>query len=156
MADLGSELSDKLKELGANWAVYSALGSFALYLLGYLSLRFHLTVLGVGTDLAVLDERYLFAGTRFLVYVVSSVPLKHDGLMSLEKKEWNHGAFTKALIEGLSGKADGIGERRDGVIYVHELGSWVIERVKELTRGEQHVIYAQPPDLPSFPLFVLK
>jgi hypothetical protein len=30
--------------------------------------------MGIGTDLTVLDERYLFAGAKFLVYLVSSVP----------------------------------------------------------------------------------
>jgi hypothetical protein len=49
-------------------------GSFALYVLGYLSLRFHLTSLGVGTDMAVLDERYVFTGARFFVYLVSTIP----------------------------------------------------------------------------------
>ena len=63
------------KALAGNWATCSAIGSFALYLLGYLALRFHLTVLGIGTDLAVLDERYLFAGAKFLVYLVMSVPI---------------------------------------------------------------------------------
>jgi len=37
-------------------------------------LRFHLTVLGIGTDLAVLDERYLFTGARFLVQLVAAIP----------------------------------------------------------------------------------
>jgi hypothetical protein len=55
--------------------MYSALGSFVLYLLGYLALRFHLTVLGVATDLAVLDERYLFAGANCLVYLASMLPI---------------------------------------------------------------------------------
>ena len=63
------------KALPGNWATCSAIGSFALYLLGYLALRFHLTVLGIGTDLVVLDERYLFAGAKFLVYLVMSVPI---------------------------------------------------------------------------------
>jgi hypothetical protein len=40
---------------------------------GYLTLRFHLTAIGVGTDLAVLNERYLFTGARFLVYLVAAV-----------------------------------------------------------------------------------
>lgn len=41
--------------------------------LGYLTIRFHLTALGVGTDLGVIDERYLFGGAKFVVYVVSAV-----------------------------------------------------------------------------------
>ena len=75
MTDTFAALADKLKELGGSWAAYSAVGSFVLYLVGYLALRFHLTALGVGTDLAVLDERYLFTGAKFLVYFFSSVPI---------------------------------------------------------------------------------
>lgn len=74
MENLGGELAGRLRELSAHWASYSLLGSFVLYILGYLTLRFHLTALGIGTDLSVLDERYLFTGARFLIYLVSSVP----------------------------------------------------------------------------------
>jgi hypothetical protein len=66
---------DKLKELATGWPSYAAFGSFLLYVVGYLTLRFHLTALGVGTDLAVLDDRYLFTGARFVVYLVSLVPI---------------------------------------------------------------------------------
>jgi hypothetical protein len=41
----------------------------------------------------------------------------------LKKREWGHGAFTKALLEGLSGSADGYGGRPDGYIETKELGS---------------------------------
>jgi len=67
-------LPKSLKELAGGWAGYAALGSFVLYLCGYLSLRFHLMALGVTSDLAVLDERYLFAGARFLVYLAAAIP----------------------------------------------------------------------------------
>src|SRR5262245_17233443 len=36
--------------------------------------RRHLTALGIATDLAMLDEHYLFAGARVLVYLVASLP----------------------------------------------------------------------------------
>jgi hypothetical protein len=68
-------IADRAKALASGFAAYSAFGSFALYVLGYLALRFHLTTLGVGTDLAVLDERYLFAGAKFLVYAASTLPI---------------------------------------------------------------------------------
>jgi hypothetical protein len=68
------EVAERLKALAGHWTQVTVLGSFALYVLGYLALRFHLTTLGVATDLAVLDERYLFTGTRFVVYLVSAVP----------------------------------------------------------------------------------
>jgi len=68
-------LGEKLRGLVTGWTSYTAFGSFLLYLVGYLALRFHLTALGVGTDLAVLDERYLFTGARFVVYLVSTMPI---------------------------------------------------------------------------------
>ncbi len=74
MADLLHELNERVKALGGDWGKYTLVGSFLLYVVGYLTLRFHLTAIGIGTDLAVLDERYLFTGARFLVYFVSAVP----------------------------------------------------------------------------------
>jgi hypothetical protein len=74
MTDVLQEIADRVKSLGGDWTRYSVVGSFVLYVLGYLALRFHLTAIGVGTDLAVLDERYLFTGARFAVYLVAAVP----------------------------------------------------------------------------------
>jgi hypothetical protein len=74
LADLLQELNERVRTLGGQWTAYSVVGSFLLYVVGYLALRFHLTAIGIGTDLAVLDERYLFTGARFLVYLVASVP----------------------------------------------------------------------------------
>jgi hypothetical protein len=75
MASLWDDLNARVKTLAVSWPSYAALGSFALYLLGYLALRFHLTALGVGTDLSVVDERYLFAGAKFVVFLVSTIPI---------------------------------------------------------------------------------
>jgi hypothetical protein len=72
--DLLRDLGNRISALVGDWAKYTVVGSFLLYVAGYLALRFHLSALGIGTDLAVLDERYLFTGARFLVYLVSSVP----------------------------------------------------------------------------------
>jgi hypothetical protein len=74
VSDLLQDLGASVSALGGNWTKYSVVGSFVLYLFGYLAVRFHLTAIGIGTDLAVLDERYLFAGARIFVYLVSSVP----------------------------------------------------------------------------------
>ena len=74
MTDLLAELNERIKTLGGDWTKYSAVGSFLLYVAGYLALRFHLTAVGVATDLQVLDERYLFTGARFLFYLLSTVP----------------------------------------------------------------------------------
>jgi hypothetical protein len=67
--------SAKEKKADGRWALFTGIGSFVLYLFGYLSLRFHLSVLGVDTGLSVLDERYLFAGAQFLVYLLTSAPV---------------------------------------------------------------------------------
>jgi hypothetical protein len=75
MTDLLQEITERIKALAGDWTKYTVLGSFLLYVTGYLALRFHLTALGIGTDLVVLDERYLFTGARFLVYLVASVPI---------------------------------------------------------------------------------
>src|SRR5690349_1005134 len=75
MLNLWNDLKKSVINLSANWASLAALGSFAIYVLGYLVIRFHLAVFGVGTDLSVLDERYLFAGAKFLVYVLSTIPI---------------------------------------------------------------------------------
>ena len=75
LTTIWTELSERLKALAGSWPGYVALGSFVLYVMGYLSLRFHLTALGVGTDLNVIDERYVFAGAKFLVYFFSCGPI---------------------------------------------------------------------------------
>jgi WD40 repeat protein len=54
---------------------------------------------------------------------------------SFEAKEWKHGAFTKALLEGLGGNADLI---RDGKISLSELQTYVAHRVTALTGDRQH------------------
>jgi len=72
--DLWNELTEKLGGLVGKWASFAAFGTFLLYLFGYLALRFQLSTYGVATNLDVFDERYLFAGSRYVVYLVSAVP----------------------------------------------------------------------------------
>jgi hypothetical protein len=74
MAELWNEITEKVSNLAGKWTSYAALGSFLLYLFGYLTLRFQLSTYGVATNLDIFDEKYLFAGCRFLVYLVSAVP----------------------------------------------------------------------------------
>jgi len=76
MTVLLQEIGSRLSSLGANWMTYSVVANLVLYVVGYLTLRFHLTAMGLGTDLdlPVFDERYLFTGARFLVYLVAAVP----------------------------------------------------------------------------------
>jgi WD40 repeat protein len=72
---------------------------------------------------------------------------------SYERPEWNNGAFTKALIEGLNGAADFLSKGR---ITYTMLNVYVTERVKELTRGQQHPTMISPNTVPDFPIAVKK
>lgn len=74
MPELWNNFAEKLGGLAGKWAGFAAIGSFLLYLLGYLTLRFQLSTYGVATNLDIFDEKYLFAGCRFLVYFASAVP----------------------------------------------------------------------------------
>lgn len=70
---------------------------------------------------------------------------------SIEKKEWGNGAFTKAVIEGLSGKADFFNE---GYITVKSLDVYISRRVKELTGGRQSPHLIIPESISDFPVAV--
>jgi len=72
---------------------------------------------------------------------------------SQEKPEWGNGAFTKGLVEGIRGKAD---YRATGRITVNMLDLYVSERVKELTGGQQTPTTVKPPNVPDFPVAVLR
>src|SRR6267143_4242341 len=74
MAEPWDDFTANLGSLTGKWTAYAAFGSFLLYLLGYLTLRFQLSTYGVAINLDIFDEKYLFAGCRFLVYLASSVP----------------------------------------------------------------------------------
>ncbi|MDM8523624.1 caspase family protein [Desulfococcaceae bacterium HSG8] len=68
---------------------------------------------------------------------------------SLENPAWGNGAFTKALVEGLSGKADYTGKKK---ITINMLDLYLSERVKELTNGQQTPTTAKPRTVPDFPV----
>ncbi|HZS10048.1 MAG TPA: caspase family protein [Blastocatellia bacterium] len=72
---------------------------------------------------------------------------------SLEDPQWNNGAFTKALVEGLNGKAD---FRGTGKISINMLDLYLSERVKELTRGRQTPTTTKPQTVPDFPVAVIR
>ncbi|RUA17180.1 MAG: hypothetical protein DSY55_02555, partial [Clostridia bacterium] len=68
---------------------------------------------------------------------------------SIEDDRWKNGAFTKALVEGLSGRAD---INTDRAITITELDYYLSERVKELTDGKQTPATAKPSTIQDFPL----
>lgn len=71
---------------------------------------------------------------------------------SVEDASWGNGAFTKALLEGIGGKADFLGK---GSITINMLDLYLSERVKELTGGRQTPTTAKPTTIPDFPIAVL-
>ena len=66
-----------------------------------------------------------------------------------ESPAWRHGAFTKTLLDGLSGAADLF---RDGSVRQSELETYVKHGVAELTKGRQHPVTISPGALPDFVL----
>ena len=72
---------------------------------------------------------------------------------SLENPAWNNGAFTKALVEGVSGRADYIG---DGRITINMLDLYLSERVKELTDGKQTPTTTKPETISDFPIALIQ
>ncbi len=72
---------------------------------------------------------------------------------ALEDPAWNNGAFTKALVEGLSGKAR---TGSDGKITTKTLDAYLSERVKALTRGAQSPTTVWPPNVPDFPIAIFR
>ena len=104
-------MSDEEKPSGekekpaTRWATFTGICSFVLYFFGYLTLRFHLNSFGVDTDLAVLDERYLFAGAQFLVYFATALPvaipfflLGHWILWKRRIERWPNRAIVAGII----------------------------------------------------------
>jgi uncharacterized caspase-like protein len=71
--------------------------------------------------------------------------------LSLEYKEWENGAFTKALREGLGGKAD---PDHSGRVTLSMLDTYLRMRVAELTHGSQTPVSGKPSTALEFPLVV--
>ena len=70
---------------------------------------------------------------------------------SLENANWGNGAFTKALVEGINGKAN---YYENGKITLKTLDAYISDRVKELTDGRQSPTTNFPPDVEDFPIAV--
>ncbi|MBA3017350.1 MAG: caspase family protein [Proteobacteria bacterium] len=73
--------------------------------------------------------------------------------LSQESDQWKHGAFTYAIIEGISGKADLI---KDNKISMKELDTYVSETVPQITNGAQHPITITPDGYVNFPVALIK
>ncbi len=68
---------------------------------------------------------------------------------SAESPAWGNGAFTKALLEGIKGKAD---FNNTGRITINMLDLYISERVKSLTEGQQTPTTTKPKTIADFPV----
>lgn len=68
---------------------------------------------------------------------------------AIEKDDWGNGAFTKALLEGLQGRADFM---KRGRISYKQLDAYVSDRVSDLTDGLQTPVTPVLLTVPDFPL----
>ena len=59
--------------------------------------------------------------------------------LSREDEKWGHGAFTKVLLDALSGSADDIDIDRNGVISMAELTAYIAKNLSQLTGGDQQL-----------------
>ncbi len=71
--------------------------------------------------------------------------------LSYEDTAWGNGAFTKALVEGINGRAD---YQKTGRITHKMLDLYISERVKELTKGKQSPVTQAPGGVPDYPVAV--
>lgn len=74
--------------------------------------------------------RSIIAGSNVTVLTSSTT-----NEFSREDEKWNHGAFTKVLLDALGKDAD---EDHDGLISMSELTHYVATHVRGLTEGQQH------------------
>jgi len=72
---------------------------------------------------------------------------------SQESDVWQNGAFTEALLKGMSGEAD---YEKTGVVTVKYLDAYIANKVKELTKGSQAPTTIIPTSIPDFPILIVK
>jgi WD40 repeat protein len=142
---------DKLRRTGVNWSeIRSAVTAIPGKVLFFVDTCHSGNVLGGATRRGIMDDmtgpiNELSSAENGAVVFAASTGKQY----SLEKEEWNNGAFTKAVVEGLDGRADYSGRGR---ITVNMLDLYISERVKELTRGSQTPTTAKPSTVPDFPV----
>jgi WD40 repeat protein len=73
--------------------------------------------------------------------------------LSLERVDWGNGAFTKALVEGLRGRA--AHDPKTVGITITMLEQYISQRVKELTGNRQTPAIQKPVAVPDFPVAIV-
>ncbi len=102
----------------------------------------------IGTDITKVVNELSSAENGVIVFAAST-----GRQLAQESVEWGNGAFTRAVIEGMSGKAD---TNRSGRVTHKMLDLYVSERVKSLTKGSQSPVTIVPQGIPDFPVAVTR
>jgi len=99
-------------------------------------------------ELARLADTLSSAENGVVVFAASS-----GRQLSQESDAWGNGAFTKALVEGLSGAADIL---KKGRVTFLGLAYFISEAVRQLTNGKQTPVLIPPFGVPDFALALTK
>ncbi len=99
---------------------------------------------GVRNDITAVVNELSSAENGVIVFAASTGRQEAQ-----ESRDWGNGAFTKAVVEGVGGKADAA---RTGRVTHKMLDLYISERVKGLTKGAQSPVTIVPQGVPDFPL----
>lgn len=73
-----------------------------------------------------------------------------DGHSSIERDEWQHGAFTKALLDSIADSDTDVDA--DGVLYLDEIVGAARRRLRKMTDNKQRLPVSWPSEIQDFPL----
>jgi uncharacterized caspase-like protein len=90
---------------------------------------------GAPNSLPAADALKLVLAASNVTVLTSSTADK----VSREDEKWQHGAFTRVLLDALSGSAYDIDTNRNGLITMAELVAYIEKHLSRLTDGEQHL-----------------
>ena len=104
-------------------------------------------ITGIRRDITSAVKSIMNSGTGSIIMTATT-----GSGYSYEQKSWGHGAFTKALLEGIDQlKAD---YDKDQSVTIKEIDLYITNRVKELTKGKQKPTTITPQSIPDFAIGV--
>lgn len=71
--------------------------------------------------------------------------------ISREDEKWEHGAFTKAILDTFAAKDTDL--NGDGFLSLTEMEQSVCDRVQQMTEGEQHPVMKRPATIHNIPFY---
>ncbi|MHB8897364.1 MAG: caspase family protein [Thermoguttaceae bacterium] len=103
-----------------------------------------------GAKAIVRDPLYELTSDEYGAIVFSS-SLSRE--ISREDEKWQHGAFTKAILDTFADPAADLNS--DGFLSLTEMEQSVCDRVGEMTEGEQHPVMKRPATIHNIPFYFL-